>query len=457
MATPPNSGSGSGDGSADRPDFDWMYGGRGDPSGQPPTVPAGGPPAGSPPPPPPPPPQDPDAQATVMMPAQPPPGGGGPPRAQAGPPAGPPPPQQPVPRLQPAQPAHGRPPVPPTPPPPLAYGAPQPPPKPRKSGWARPGRYVKIVLALLVLWIVWLVAVPLFAWSRVDKVAFEPEGDRPDDQPGTTYLIVGSDARGDLSEEERRELGTGDAEGMRTDTIMLLHTGAGPNLLMSIPRDTRVTVPGVGENQLVNSAYSTGGPELLAETVEQTTGVRIDHYVEIGFGGFVDVVDAVGGIEICPQQAIDDPKAKLDVKKGCQEADGAKALGYARTRAVGDDFGRVTRQREVVAAIGSKVATPWSVLNPFRYWKLNLAAPGAIAVGEGMNSWEAAAFASAMTNTTGDAGRTCTLPSVYQDVNGDGVNDVVIDSGRADQLFDLIIEDRTDDITNDICDAKGLG
>ncbi len=396
----------------------------------------------------------------MLLPVDPP--AGTPPTAQAGPPQGPPqgppPPRQPVPRLQPAQPAQpgGRPPVRPTPPP-LAYGAPQPPPKQRRSGWKRPGRYVKILLSLVVLWVVWLIAVPLFAWSKVDKVDFEPEGDRPGDQPGTTYLIVGSDSRGDLSEEERKELGTGDASGQRTDTIMLLHTGSGPNLLMSIPRDTRVTVPGVGDNQLVNSAYSTGGPKLLAETIEGTTGIRIDHYVEIGFGGFVDVVDAVGGIEICPKQAIDDPKAKLDVEKGCQEADGAKALGYARTRAVGDDFGRVERQREVVAAIGTEVATPWSVLNPLRYWKLNLAAPGAIAVGEGMNSWEAVSFARAMTNTTGEGGRTCTLPSLYQDVNADGTNDVVIDRDRADELFDLIIEDQTDDITKQICDAKGLG
>jgi LCP family protein required for cell wall assembly len=227
---------------------------------------------------------------------------------------------------------------------------------------------------------------------------------------------------------------------------------------MSIPRDTRVTVPGHGDNQLVNSAYAYGGPKLLTQTIEQTTGIRVDEYVEIGFGGFVDIVDAVGGITICPDQDINDPKAKLDVKKGCQPADGPTALGYARTRATaGSDFDRVQRQREVVGEIGHKVATPWSVLNPIRYWKINQAAPGAVAVGEGMNALQAMQFASAMTKTTGDSGSTCTLPSSYSDIDGDGVNDVLIDHERADQLFDLIIEDHTDDVTKAICDQKGVG
>ena len=81
---------------------------------------------------------------------------------------------------------------------------------------------------LLLLWVVYLVAVPLYAWTKVEKVEFEPNGDRPDDQPGTTYLMVGSDSRAGLSKEERKELGTGNAAGQRTDTIMLLHTGCGP-------------------------------------------------------------------------------------------------------------------------------------------------------------------------------------------------------------------------------------
>src|SRR5665811_820397 len=191
-------------------------------------------------------------------------------------------------------------------------------PRRRRFGW------VKLVL---LLWVVFLIAVPAWAWTKIDKVAFEPSGARPADQPGTTYLLVGSDSRGGLSAKQRRRLGTGTAEGRRTDTIMMLHTGSGPNLLMSIPRDSIVPVPGHGYTK-INAAYAYGGPKLLVQTLENTTGIRIDDYVEIGFAGFVDVVDAVGGIKICPKTAMRDPLANLDIKKGCQDVDGRTCLLY---------------------------------------------------------------------------------------------------------------------------------
>src|SRR6476469_342645 len=190
----------------------------------------------------------------------------------------------------------------PSPPP----ASPPPPRRPAPSrgpsrGIRRPRFRARWLLVLLLLWVVWLVAVPLFAWSKVDKVPFEPDGSRPDDQPGTTYLMVGSDSRAGLSPAERKALGTGHAAGQRTDTIMLLHTGSGPNLLMSIPRDSLVDIPGHGTTK-INAAYAYGGAKLLVKTIEDNTGIRIDNYVEIGFAGVVDVVDAVNGIEICPKQ-----------------------------------------------------------------------------------------------------------------------------------------------------------
>ena len=159
----------------------------------------------------------------------------------------------------------------------------------------------------------------------------EPSGDRPAAQSGTTYLLVGSDSREGLTRKQELRYGVGKGEGRRTDTIMLLHTGSGPNLLMSIPRDSIVDIPGHGTTK-INAAFAYGGPKLLDKTIEQNTGIRVDDYVEIGFSGFVDVVDAVGGIQICPKQPMKDRRANLDIKKGCQEVDGKVALGYARSR-----------------------------------------------------------------------------------------------------------------------------
>lgn len=320
---------------------------------------------------------------------------------------------------------------------------PRPPYKPKKR------RRFRIVKTVLLLWLVFLVAVPAWAWTKVDKVDAAPDGERPDSQPGATYLLVGSDSREDLTAGERRRLGTGKAEGRRTDTIMLLHTGSGPNLLLSIPRDSLVDVPGQGRTK-INAAYAVGGPELLVETIESETGIRVDGYVEIGFGGFVNVVDAVGGIEICPEQAMKDPQANLDIPKGCQEAEGTVALGYARSRKTSGlgDIDRARHQREVVSAVGSKAASPWSIINPVRYFRLNSAAADSISVGEDTGPIDTARFAWAMTRVSGDNGLTCSVPIVDLAVTWD--------RERALELFNLIKEDRTADIPDELCRPSGL-
>jgi LCP family protein required for cell wall assembly len=320
-----------------------------------------------------------------------------------------------------------------------------PPPRARSKRRRRFG-WLKLVL---VLWLVFLLAVPVWAWTQIEKVDAEPDGERPGRQPGHNYLLVGSDSREGLTREERQRLGTGRAEGRRTDTIMLLHTGSGPNLLLSIPRDSLVDVPGYGRTK-INAAYAYGGPELLVQTLEEETGVRIDSYVEIGLGGFVNVIDAVGGIEICPKTAMVDPLAKLDIEKGCQEVDGPTALGYARSRKTSQlgDIDRAQRQREVVSAVGAEAASPWSVLNPVRYVNLANAGSQAVRLGEDTGPFDTARFGWAMTRVTGDTGLTCGVP----------IADLAVtwDSDRALQMFGYIKEDRTSDIPKSLCTPSGL-
>ncbi|WP_110182722.1 LCP family protein [Nocardioides solisilvae] len=308
----------------------------------------------------------------------------------------------------------------------------------------------RVLRWLLLLWLVFLVAVPFWAWSKVTKVDAEPGGDRPGEQPGTTYLLVGSDSRGELTEEQRRDLGTGGASSRLADTIMLLHTGDGPNLLMSIPRDSIVDIPGRGTSK-INAAYAWGGPKLMVRTVEQNTGIRVDHYVEVGFGGFVDMVDAVGGIEICPEAAMVDPDANLDIEAGCQDADGRTALGYARSRKTSADLGDIKRaehQREVVAKVGSKALSPWSVANPLRYYRLSTATAESFKVGEGSSPLAIAQFGLAMTKVDGESGLTCGIP----------IRDLAVtwDPERSQRLFDLIVADDTDSVPAELCTPSGL-
>jgi len=335
------------------------------------------------------------------------------------------------------------PPTPPRPAPPV--GPPQP---PTPSGRKRRRFRVRYVFIVLLLWVAYLVIVPVMAWRDVDKVDWEPEGSRPDDQPGTTYLLVGSDSRAGLSKEERKELSTGNAGGGRTDTIMLLHTGSGPNLLLSIPRDSIVDIPGHGTTK-INAAYAFGEAPLLVETIEQNTGIRIDDYVEIGMGGVAGLVDAAGGIEVCPKEDMKDKLAGLDIKKGCQEVDGTTALAYARSRhaSATGDIDRVRRQREVVAAVGSQVLSPWSILNPVRYWKLNHEIPAFFAFGDGMGPIRSAMWATAMTRVDGDKGLTCVVPLQDLAVHWDPV--------KAPEMFDKIIKDDTDSIDKELCSPTG--
>ena len=148
---------------------------------------------------------------------------------------------------------------------------------------------------------------------------------------------------------------------------MLLHIpSSGPSVLVSLPRDSYVGIPGFGMNKL-NAAYSFGGPKLLVKTVEEATGLQINHYMGIGFGGLVNVVNAVGGVRMCIPQNLNDPASGLHLKKGCQNLNGAQALGFVRTRHLfaTQDLQREQDQRVFIKALLSKMTSPGTLVNPF--------------------------------------------------------------------------------------------
>jgi LCP family protein required for cell wall assembly len=294
-------------------------------------------------------------------------------------------------------------------------------------------RTVLLVLLLLVVGFgVWVDT----SLNRVDALPAESAGAGS----GTNWLIVGSDSRAGLTAEQEKELATGGDVGQRTDTIMLLHSGSSGPVLVSIPRDSYVSIPGHGRNKL-NAAYAIGGAPLLVSSVEAATGLRIDHYAEIGFGGFVGAVDAVGGVEMCVPQAIKDPKAALNIKEGCQELDGATALGYVRTRATaGSDFDRVERQRAFLSALVKKATSPATLVNPFRVVPLTSAVTAAITVDESDHVWNLAGLGFAMRGISSGDGVTTTVPvGGTPSVGGQSV--VQWDKNRAAALFTALEND----------------
>lgn len=296
---------------------------------------------------------------------------------------------------------------------------------------------VRVVVALVLLAALWLVGVPAYAWSQVGRVDDSPSGKRPGDQPGETFLLVGSDSREGLTKAEEKKLGTGSVGGQRTDTIMLVYAPpTGKPVLISLPRDSYVPIPGHGSNK-INAAYSIGGPQLLVQTVEQDTGLRVDGYAEVGFAGFVDVIDALDGIRMCIPAAIKDRDSHLDLKKGCQTLDGATALGYVRMRKADPrgDLGRVERQRAMLAAVAKKSASPATVLNPVRYWRLCTATASAVKVGQDTTVVDTARAALALRSVSAGDGLTLTVPVSNPDYSSPAGSAVLWDSSAAQDMF----------------------
>jgi len=303
---------------------------------------------------------------------------------------------------------------------------------------------LKTILALALAWLVFLVATPVYALGTSDTVEAFPS-ERLPGQPGTTYLLVGSDAREDLTKEERKRLGTGSTEGRRTDTMMLLHLpSSGDPVLLSLPRDSLVAIPGRKKNKL-NAAYAFGGAPLLVETIEANTGIRVDGYLEIGFLGIVDMVDAVGGIEVCPAFDIDDRDSHLKLDEGCQTVDGVTALGYVRMRKQDPrgDLGRMERQREVIAAIMKGVASPATVVNPVRYWRVNQAAASSLARGEGTGMIDLARIGLGFMSVTTGKGISMTVPIEDANRMTDVGSTIIWDQKAADGVFAALADGDT--------------
>lgn len=274
--------------------------------------------------------------------------------------------------------------------------------------------------------------------TRVDALRDYPG--RPAATAGTNWLLVGSDSRAGLTAAQQAALSTGDSGGNRTDTIMVLHKpNSGPSTLVSIPRDSYLDIPGNGKDK-VNAAFAIGGPQLLVQTVERATGLRITDYAEVGFGGFAGVVDAVGGVNICVPQPLNDPAAGINLQPGCQDLNGAQSLGYVRTRHLyaNQDLTRIQNQRTFLAALLAKATNPSTLVNPFKLVPLATNGVGSLTVDSGDHIWNllglGLAVRSNLVTTTVPIGSTPTVS---------GAGSVVLwDGARAQQFFAALATDR---------------
>ena len=322
------------------------------------------------------------------------------------------------------------------------------PPIQRKSRWGRK------ILTVLVVIILALIGFLVYVDTTLKRESALPDGgQRPADGPGTNWLLVGSDSREGLDEARQAELGTGDTAGRRTDTMMLVHIpeSGGQPTMVSLPRDSYVDIPGKGKNKL-NAAFAFGGSKLLSQTVENATQVRIDHYAEIGLGGFADITDAIGGVDMCVKERMKDPKANLDLQPGCQTLNGPQALGYVRTReSPMGDLDRVRHQREFLAALTEKASSPEVLLNPFKFVPLILDTSGSFLVSDSDHVWHLGSLAFAMNGIASGQGVTTTVPFGSFGKDSDGGSVLKWDNAKSQRLFQALAHDTTvpqDVITN---------
>ncbi|HEX5401909.1 MAG TPA: LCP family protein [Pseudonocardiaceae bacterium] len=312
---------------------------------------------------------------------------------------------------------------------------------PRKRRWRLARRIVAVLVVLFVVG-------GIVTWFSIDSSlqrvnALADYTGRPAQGAGTNWLIVGSDSRQGLTDAQAAKLHTGDASavsGGRTDTIMVVHlpdNSAKPTMV-SLLRDSLVSIPGHGRTK-INAAYAYGGPSLLVQTVEGATGLRIDHYAEIGLGGFASVVDDVGGVTMCLPQADHDTFAGIDLPAGCQKLNGTNALGYVRSRHAfaASDFARTEHQRQFIGALASRIASPGVLLNPFDFFPMLSDLPKAITVDKGDHLQNLIGLGWSLRGISGGGVVTTAVP-----IAGSSGGSLLWSRSKATQLFDDLNTDQ---------------
>ncbi len=266
-------------------------------------------------------------------------------------------------------------------------------------------------------------------------------------------LVMGSDTRDIKGSKKYGNSSNAGIEGQRSDTTLLFHiSGDRTRILgMSIPRDSLVTLPMCKNSQgqmmggytgRFNEAFDIGGPGCTMKAVEELTGIYIDHFVVVDFNGFKDMVDAVGGVEVCLEESVDDPNSGLKLPAGKQDISGEDALAFVRARETlgdGSDLQRIQRQQDFISSMIRKVTSTGVITNPIKLFNLLDAGTKSLTTDKQMSNLSVIQdIAESMTGIRPSDVTFVTVPYVY---NTDG-STVSWDQAKADRMFKAIINDQ---------------
>lgn len=290
------------------------------------------------------------------------------------------------------------------------------------------------VIGAVILLIAALVLAVFGAWGWVDGKLNKADWlTTAADTPASTWLILGSDER----DGSTNFGGVDDISGYRTDTILVLtKPKSGPSSLISIPRDSLMNVN--DQYMKINAVAQLVGKKALVGEIEQLTGQKIDHVAQVKFGGLQKVVDALGGVELCYDQDVQDAYSGLNWTAGCHNADGSTALSFSRMRyadATGD-FGRNARQRQVISAIVKKASSKETLTNPKTVTTMAEAGLSALTVDGKTTPLTLVNMALAFKDATGSKGISGSVYWSNPDYYVDGVgSSVLLDDAKNTELF----------------------
>ncbi len=291
--------------------------------------------------------------------------------------------------------------------------------------------------------------------ARVDP--FKDMKNRPRAGHGMNVLLVGTDGRDKITEQERRQYHLGGAPCHCTDTIMIVHISEDRERasVVSLPRDSYAETPPhtdqtTGEHHgphpiKLNAAYAEGGPNLTVRTVESMTHVKIDHYLEVDFTSFMKTVDVLGGVKICTAEPLKDSYTGLDLPAGSHTLMGGQALQYVRSRHVdgASDLGRMKRQQRFLAALIDQATSSGVLLNPLKFRDVTRAVLGSVRADKGFGTDELLDLGRAMRDFSPSSSEFTTVPIGQMGYVVKGIGSTLKwDQAKAGKLFQALRDDK---------------